>query len=59
MNDSYEIIDNQIKYYLTDDLTRGWNNIPSPQYGVGLYMLCIGRDTKFVNDILFLGGKTC
>lgn len=36
MNDSYEVNGNQIKYYLRDDLTRGWNNIPSPQYGVGL-----------------------
>ncbi|MED1287472.1 hypothetical protein [Bacillus mycoides] len=32
MNDSYEIIGNQIKYYLMNDLTRGWNNIPSPQF---------------------------
>ncbi|WP_176546187.1 hypothetical protein [Bacillus toyonensis] len=59
MNDSYEINGNQIKYYLRDDLTRGWNNILSPQYGVGLYMLCNGLDTKFVNDILFFGGETC
>lgn len=51
MNDSYEIIGNQFKYYLRDDLTRGWNNIPSLQYGVRLYMLCIGLDTKFVSDI--------
>ncbi|EOQ09114.1 hypothetical protein IKC_06078 [Bacillus cereus VD184] len=29
MNNSYEIIGNQIKYYLRDDPTRGWNNIPS------------------------------
>ena len=32
MNNSYEIIGNQIKYYLRDDLTRGWNNIPSLQF---------------------------
>jgi len=32
MNNSYEIIGNQIKYYLRDDPTRGWNNIPSPQF---------------------------
>lgn len=24
MNNSYEIIGNQIKYYLRDDPTRGW-----------------------------------
>lgn len=32
MNNSYEIIGNQIKYYLRDDPMRGWNNIPSPQF---------------------------
>ncbi len=52
MTNSYEIIGNQIKYYLKDDPTRGWNNIPSPQFrsvkeitewcGVQQMKLCVG-----------------
>ncbi|WP_144509111.1 hypothetical protein [Bacillus mycoides] len=32
MKNSYEVIGNQIKFYLKDDPMQGWNQIPSPQF---------------------------
>lgn len=29
---AYEIIGNQIKFYLTEDRAKGWNQIPHPQF---------------------------
>lgn len=32
MKNSYEVIGNQIKFYLQNDPTKGWNQISSPQF---------------------------
>ncbi|MBJ8030715.1 hypothetical protein [Bacillus cereus group sp. N21] len=32
MENSYEVIGNQIKFYLKSDPLKGWNQIPSPRF---------------------------
>lgn len=50
MKNSYEVIGNQIKFYLQNDPTKGWNQIQSPQFrnGQEIYEWCRSSTNELV-----------
>lgn len=50
MKNSYEVIGNQIKFYLQNDPTKGWSQIQSPQFrnGQEIYEWCRSSTNELV-----------